>query len=204
VIRVSAEGPRGCGYRKVGGLYLVSDGPGVACGRLPLRVEHCRVCGAGIKPARGWTWINPQELFDEREPCEQPHCYLCPVSGPPERAGLIWIGRQHYKTPRDFTREAEQMGCSRRIVAVPKDFKLGETWVFLAHREAIVRLNAKDETVHLPGIFHIFRPSRIEQVVAHDAEDEDEEIQALRKRGIEPVIVQRLGEQGQLLMDEDE
>lgn len=219
MIRVSAEGPRGCGYRKVGGLYLVSDGPGVVCGGLPLIVEKCTACGGGIKPARAWTWIEPQELFGTpTHECGQAHCYLCPVTHPPERAGLIWIGEGHYKTPRDFTREAEKMGVSRRIVAVPKDFKLGETWVFLAHRKGTqTDCECRAPLPHLPqpecekcrgsgfiyrpAIFHIFRPSRVEQVVPQNSTEDGDEIKALRKRGIEPVIVQKLGEQGELLTE---
>jgi hypothetical protein len=33
--------------------------------------------------------------------------------------------------------EAARMGVSRRITAVPRDFKVGETWVLLGHRKAI-------------------------------------------------------------------
>ena len=51
------------------------------------------------------------------------------------KAGLLWIGEQFYPTPGEFTREAEELGISRRISAVPRDFKLGETWVLFAHRK---------------------------------------------------------------------
>jgi len=63
VLRVSEEGPRGCGYRKTGGIYLVCDGPGHPCEILPMEMHVCSTCDQGIKPSRGWTWINPEELF---------------------------------------------------------------------------------------------------------------------------------------------
>ena len=46
----------------------------------------------------------------------------------------------------------------------------------------------------VPAIFHIFKPSRVEQIVGPLAQETDEEIQRMRKRGIEPVKVERLGE----------
>ena len=77
------------------------------------------------------------------------------------------------------------MGISRRLPGnvIPRGFKAGETWVFLAHREAVPDPgNGKK-----PGVFSIWRPSRIEKVVPEDVTDD--EVEALEKRGIEPVIV---------------
>jgi len=54
---------RGCGWRKPGGLYLKSSSMFSTCGKLPLEIEVCSCCGAGIKPARGWTW-NENALID--------------------------------------------------------------------------------------------------------------------------------------------
>lgn len=226
MIRVSAEGRRGCGYRKVGGLYLVCDGPGVECGGLPLVVETCPTCSAGIKPTRGWTWINPKALFPEREQCGQPWCATCPANERPERSGLIWVGTQHYATPADFTREAQKVGVSRRISTLPKDFKVGETWIFLGHRRGMparctnsgssprvpggpvcfkdCKLCEGTGTMYVPAIFHIFRPSRIEQIVGPEKDERDDDIQRMRKRGIEPVIVERLDETGELIPDDDD
>ena len=61
---------------------------------------------------------------------------------PMGRVGLIWVGEKFYPTPQDFCAEAEKMGISRRIPAVPNDFVLGETWVWLAHRKAIEAIDA--------------------------------------------------------------
>ncbi len=52
---------------------------------------------------------------------------------------MLWIGGQFYPTPADFNREANSVGVSRRITATPKDLVVGETWVYLAHREAIAK-----------------------------------------------------------------
>lgn len=60
---MACESKRGCGYRKVGGIYLVGGGIGVPCDRLPFLLETCRTCGQGIKQARGWTWISVEHLF---------------------------------------------------------------------------------------------------------------------------------------------
>ena len=253
-IRISIEGARGCGYRAVGGLYLMGGGKMVDCGRLPQALVICPTCSHGIKPTRGWTWIEPGPLFglarmemieDDQfaaiVDCGSEFCSSCPAGGGlPERAGLLWIGGQFYATPADFNREANSLGVSRRITAIPKDLVLGETWVFVAHREAIARrcqacdgrgvLDAGpgEELVNLvadetestllgdgrtlvdceicrdgieftPAIFSAFKPTAIEKVVAEDCSDEEAE--ALRKRGIEPVIVRRADEDVELPME---
>jgi hypothetical protein len=72
------------------------------------------------------------------------------------RCGLIWVGVQHYKTPGEFMSEAARMGVSRRITAVPKDFKVGETWVLLGHAKAIEKACSEcgdlPETHPEPGV----------------------------------------------------
>jgi len=46
------------------------------------------------------------------------------------------VGRQHYTAP-GFMREAAERGISKRIGALPRDFKVGESWVYLAHLDAV-------------------------------------------------------------------
>jgi hypothetical protein len=114
------------------------------------------------------------------------------------RVGLLWIGEAHYKSIQDFTAEAASMGLSRRISAVPRDFKLGETWVWLAHPKAIVMSPAEGEKdpEYAPGVFHVFKPSRIEYVVKGTETEED--MDALEKRGLTLVQVERIGKQEEL------
>ena len=149
-VRVSREAKRGCGYRQPRGLYLVAKGTSSPCGKLPLPLDICPTCSAGIKFSRAWTWIAPGTLFDEIE-CKLGVCSLCPL-GPEtdspfgsvrrtlgDRAGLLWVGEKFY-SPDEFLAEAHALGVSRRIPALPRDFKLGETWVFLAHIAALSKL----------------------------------------------------------------
>ncbi len=137
---MAVEARRGCGYRKVGGLYLVSDGRGVFCDRLPILLEVCPTCGHGIKQARGWTWVDPAAIVGG----VHPNCadqFPCPLCMAPhelgERAGLLWIGEKFYKSVEAFDREAAELGISRRISAIPRGFKMGETWILFAHPKAI-------------------------------------------------------------------
>ena len=191
LIQVRVEGKRGCGYRKPGGFYLISDNPGRGCGKLPIPLDVCPCCGHGIKPSRGWTWINGAQLAAER-PCEiigTAYCAVCPLSKPMGRVGLLWIGEAYYKTPADFQKEADTMGLSRRISRIPRGFKLGETWVWFAHRKAI---NNPDGT-HTAAVFRVFKPQRIEYVVR--GTETDEEIERLVDRGITPVEVRKPEEQ---------
>ena len=188
-IEVRRDRKRGCGWRKVGGLYLVASGLSAPCGRLPIPLGVCPTCHAGIKFTRGWAWIDADAIAADSHCLNDPACGPCPLARHLGRAGLLWIGEQFYHRPADWTREAVTMGISRRIGAVPKDFKVGETWVLVAHRKAI-RVSA---TEYAAGIFHAFKPTAIEYVVRGD--ESDAELQAIRERGITPIRVERLEEQ---------
>lgn len=233
-VPVRQDSKRGCGWRKPGGLYLVFDGEARSCGKLPIPLERCPTCSGGIKPTRGWTWVESGPLLagatcNSLEAILDPQmCATCPLGvidlG---RVGLLWIGGKFYATPGDFTRESASQGISRRISAVPKDFVPGETWVLLAHREGMKKpcwnCNAAGYLVvavatgegdgefaleasepcgecagegytFVPAIFSIFRPSAIEYVVK--GEETDEELEALKERGITPVKVERVQTEG--------
>src|SRR5262245_6574444 len=139
-IRISYEGPRGCGHRKAGGIYLVAPGVGAPCGRFPLPVDRCPTCSHGLKQTRGFTWFDPRTFWGPAgcaavygPPQAQNRCQVCPAGlALPERAGLLWIGAQYYPTPADFLTEAREQGISRRIAQVPRELEIGQTWIFLA------------------------------------------------------------------------
>jgi hypothetical protein len=213
-VRVSEETARGCGFRKPGGLYLVTDPlPLVPCGKLPLPLGRCPVCSCGLSPARGYTWIAPGPLFG-KTPCAKPsfpdvrflasavECGFCPLrDGGPAlsgRHGLLWIGESFYPTPANWIREARERGVSRRIARLPKGFVLGETFVFVAHRQAVPGPDPDDPsaTIFSPGIFHVFRPSRVEYVV--EGTETAEDLDRMRARGIEPVRVVPVEDERQL------
>jgi len=194
---MAVESKRGCGFRKIGGLYLVGGKLSAPCDRLPLPLEVCPCCGEGIKFSRGFTWIQPETLFQGNHKPESKIKNLlglnscscskgCPVCYPSEHfpegetAGLIWIGDKFY-SPQAFQAEAAEMGVSRRIKAVPRGFKIGETWIFFAHKKAITKtvqdLDSKEaepglfKTEEIPGIFCAFRPTRIERIVKQSEYD---------------------------------
>ena len=196
---MSVEAKRGCGFRKVGGLYLVSDGRGVICDRLPIPLEVCPTCGHGIKQSRGWTWVDVAALVGLHLQCNDDFpCPLCMAPGELGKCGLLWIGEKFYKTPREFDAEAEALGVSRRVAAVPRGFKVGKTWILLAHPKAIIRyvprlepvgpLDTPDERKEFPGIFKVWRPQRIEKILAESQRGGAEHMDCLEK-GITAVFV---------------
>jgi hypothetical protein len=194
-IKTRIEGKRGCGYRKPGGLYLIGPPTGQSCCKLPFPLTICPCCGAGIRPARAWTWVDANKLFDQSD-CNHPRHYepRCPLEYGIGQAGLVWIGEKFYPSPQDFLQEAREIGISRRIGAVPKDFKLGETWVLLAHRKAIPEIHMWDPDVEsepkqewTPAIFSVFKPTAVEYVVKGDETEED--LERIVKRGLTPIVV---------------
>ncbi len=227
-IQVESKIKRGCGYRKLGGLYLVSDGPAEPCGLLPKELKVCPCCGEGVKESRGFSWVTGRLLTSPGEV----GCNLCMTvigparwhkrtckildltTNPDERLGLIWVGSRFYKTPADFNDEARMLGISRRITMVPRGLILGETWIGLAHRQACpcwtcrgsgstpglpdfegdkeaITHTVCDEckgTGRLPGLFTLFLPTRIEQLISKEQVDEEGFLGRLYKRGITPVL----------------
>lgn len=198
---MAVEPKRGCGYRKVGGMYLVS-GPGATfCDRLPILLEVCPFCGQGIKQSRGWTWVDPEKLFNgvhliNNQLCPEVGCPVCRPAEAGEKAGLLWVGAKFY-SPNSFMTEARHLGVSKRIAAIPRGFEVGKTWIFLAHPEA-GSIPDEENTENgalfpamksVPGIFTAYRPTRIEQIVTETEFQDAEAMERLRKRGITPVSV---------------
>jgi hypothetical protein len=244
---MSVEAKRGCGFRRVNGLYLVGGGLSAPCDRMPYRLDRCRTCGGGVKFTRGHTWLEPDffEPHMRSVECQCSHGSMgapCSVCGHPHPIGsicsrarltfdcrdesacpvcrnrdgfgphlLLWIGRGHY-SPDVFLRESRELGVSRRIAALPKGLVLGETWVLLAHLDAVPPADPTKcmvcnftEKLHLPGapadvcsafqapkptpgIFCAFVPRAVELILKEsDATPERREKEA--KRGVTVVAV---------------
>lgn len=192
----SIEPIRGCGYRKVGGLYLVGSGITHICDRLPFNLPSlCPTCGSGIKPHRGFQWINPTTLLsNHKPPCSCPP--LCRVCYPtPDPSGLMWVGNKYY-TPSSFTSEAQLLGVSKRISHVPKNLVLNKTVIYLAHRKAgsvtvdvptLLKSKLK-QTKPYPAIFYAFIPTRIEKLL-WESEASPDVLSTLKSKNITPVII---------------
>jgi hypothetical protein len=212
---MAVEARRGCGYRKIGGIYLVSEGGGMGCDRLPISLTVCPVCSHGFKQSRGFTWVDVAGLVGGvHKECmdndlDDFPCPLCMETEKMGKAGMLWIGEQFYPTPESFDREGATMGFSRRIHAVPRNFKVGETWILLAHPNGHnipcetcehSGLVLEDELASLcpdckgagrkvaAAIFKVWRPSRIEKILAESKRGTDE-VKDLEEKGITVVFV---------------
>lgn len=202
------EEARGCGFRIIGGVYMVGPPVVVECDR-QVALESCTVCGAGVKQSRGWTWVEPLKLFrrhiDEHYPdsvglaegAPKPECRCdkaCPICYPPEgRHGLLWVGRRYY-TPQTFLQEARRMRVSKRVRSLPKGFEPGKTVVYLAYPRAIhpghPDLGGHGDAHHKepkPGLLCAFYP-RVERLFPEEARD-SEAVQRSIERGEIPVLV---------------
>ncbi|MCK5548786.1 MAG: hypothetical protein KAI64_07205 [Thermoplasmata archaeon] len=161
-----------------------------------------------MKPSRGWTWVDGDEVLRASPECPdrgKKNCESCEVHNYVRhgvgQCGLIWIGETHYPTTGHFNREAEIVGISRRLSAVPKAFVFGETVVMLAHRRAIMSEPVMGEEIEFEsGIFRIFKPDKIEIVVSGD--ESDEKIESYIDRGLTPVKVERIEDTQETMLDE--
>jgi hypothetical protein len=113
--RIDSE--RGCGWRKPGGMYLVTGSAFTGCERMPLALERCPTCNHGVKPSRGWTWVDGDKLFAS-QPCVHAgenvsmaagHCVSC----------LICFAAMHRVRPcphclHDTQHTAEAVYCTEQ------------------------------------------------------------------------------------------
>lgn len=203
-VRKEVKVLRECGYRKVGGLYLVGPLLSRVCDRLPFRLEPCPMCNHSFDFHRGLAKTSGKGIFhyEHNEEFDSPACKClapCPSCYPTDGlAVLMWVGKKFY-TPESFTKEAERLGVSKRLPYIPKWLKLGEAWVFLAHPEAVEIEGAPGKNggdqgkffAKVPGVFHAFVPQRIEKIVVEkEAEHFSQEaIDKLDMQGIDIVTV---------------
>ncbi len=208
-IKTVYENKRGCGFRKPGGIYLRTDSISADCGLFPVPLVNCSRCGSGIKPARGFTWIDADLITSgkcKREPIDCVGCGLDKMvfirlrdNRLTGRCGLIWIGEKYYLSPQKFLNECNSMGVSRRIKTVPNGFKIGITPIFVAHRKCIRRIDNGQMHIEgdfIPGVFQVFVPDRIEYVVK--GSETEKELEDLLKRGFVLVDVKPIDQDPKL------
>ena len=199
---LGTEQIRGCGWRKVGGIYLIGGIMNKSCDRLPITLTVCDTCGAGIKVGKGFTKINPLKLWGHHamnyRGCKDPsQCYVCFPDG-----GIGYMMRcgEKFYTMDSFIEEARDMGVSKRIPFIPKDLEVNKTPVFLVHKKAgweyaeELTNETGQERIIVPcdGIFSAFIPTHIEQLVwAKDLKGKNGKAlrERLEKRGITIVEV---------------
>ena len=206
---MAIEEKRGCGYRKVGGTYLIGGKVFASCDRLPFELCQCPTCFQGYTFTRGITKLDAMAFFGVHSPC---HCFGCNVCTPNEGVSFImWLGKSHYPTIEAFLAEAFRLGVSRRIAHIPKDLELGKSVVYLAHPEAVAvgrapqsqgqfvengddfdyqprMLETEPKPEIRPGIFASFVPTLIERLI-WEHKVTDEILKAWRERGITPVVI---------------
>jgi len=190
------EQERGCGYRKIGGAYLIGTGMAVNCDRLPILIQECQHCGFGIGFARSMQIVKTEYvryLISDRDhvhtschdefPC--PICYNTAHKNDPlgEKVGIMFVSNRYY-TPESFVKESVDMGISKRIAphTIPKAFKTG-MWIMLAY--------TYPDKSH--KIFYAFKPERIEILVWKDDPKKTE----YEKKGFTVVEIERTPENEQ-------
>lgn len=197
---MAVEPKRACGYRTVKGKYILGEGGGIACCKLPiaLKPHDCTDCGLDHTWhfTRGWSWMSLAK-FDKLTGYKQCSAKTlisagCPLFDPEPgaRFGVIWVGGKAYPNAERYQFEADRIGISRKLNTWPDDLRVG-TWVFLAHMKAIRTpglLGAEDDT-WTPGIFRLFQVTAKELIVTDAQMRNKKEMDKLRAKGITPVAV---------------
>jgi len=195
------EQRRGCGQRKIGGLYLIGHGLAVPCDRLPYELTACPTCGGGIHFSRGYQLIDWTKYAGQHKQCEDYFPTPCPICEPAgDSYALMWVGDKYY-SPATFIREAERMGVSKRISMIPKGITIGKTWILLAHKKAITRMvpDLESKNTGLDGehplkpegfsaVFYAFRPTKIEKILNKTQSKDRKLVAKLKRQGITPLV----------------
>jgi hypothetical protein len=132
--------------------------------------------------------INPQKLWGDckelNHPCHNRNCFVC---FPPEKSGLMWVGKGYY-SPEHFVMEAHQLGVSKRIPRIPKNLNVGDR-MFFVHNES---LPAKDEhgndRENRAGVFFAATITEFHKIITEKQADDAEYINSLIEKGITPVL----------------
>lgn len=168
-VKKEVKALRGCGYRKIGALYLMGELllP-KGCDRLPYELEICPCCGGGFKFTRGIVKTNEKLLFKDSHAALECECDPgCPICQPADQtAAIMWVGKQYY-SPKSFLEEGRKQGVSKRIGRMPGFIELDKTWVYLAHMDGTK--NQFGETV--PAIFGAFKPTHYEKIMTQELLD---------------------------------
>lgn len=182
---------RGCGYRQVGGLYLVSDAFNIVqCDRLPMEIPVCACCGEHPRFTRGIAKIDPYHLWGDHPYQNENKCLCkkdCYVCYPNRKSYLMWIGKEY--TMGSFYDEAYRLGISKRIPHIPEGFELGDS-VFLAMKNYL----KKEGNKKADAVIIAFKPNRVEYLQEQKKEyskKEQEKINSLKERGITIIYVKR-------------
>ncbi len=188
-IKIMPRVQRGCGERKPGGLYIFCGGAQLACYRFPMALpEACPCCGEELRQMRSVRMIDPMKLWgnctDNTHPCHRYQCFGC---FPPDKAGLMWVGKEYY-SPEHFIMEANSYGVSKRIPAIPKNLKIGDK-LFLVHNEALPEKNADGtKCENRTGVFYAATITEFHKILTEKQANDPEYIDDLIEKGITPVL----------------
>jgi hypothetical protein len=206
VSEIVSEKERGCGWRKVGGAYLVGTGLAVPCDALPLELVDCPCCGFEVPFSRNIIKIHGGYLAGRMRGHECRDKFPCPIchgSDKIKRFYLMYVSQKAY-TPDTFMSEAMSQGVSKRIPpqSIPKDLKLGEDWIFLAMKKYPLKETNKPPLIHpdafsteepetkireAKAVFYAFKPIRKEIMLWSDTPNTV--IDHWKEQGFTPVFI---------------
>lgn len=195
------EDERGCGWRKVGGAYLVGSGISGVCDALPIPLEPCSECDYVIPFSRAMQKIHIGYLASKLRDHVCHDTFLgCPICHYAREKRIphfyvMWVSKRYY-TPASFIQEAIRLGVSKRIApqSLPKGFQIGTDWVYLAHKETPLVYETGSLIPDKMGnaIFYAFKPRRIELLLWSDTDKAT--VATWKQKGFTVILIERTKE----------
>jgi len=171
---------RGCGYRKIGAYYIVTE---------PVSIRHCKNLPYPLfhqKHFRGIKRINPWKLINTTPKCETASCPVC--YPPNENIHVLMFAGESYYTQNSIITEAIKLGISKRIRKPVDWIDLNRSILYLAYNRTAIQIDDEGSTLYMPAIITAQRIRRIEHLITSEQATK-EYIEELISKGLTPVII---------------
>jgi hypothetical protein len=166
MLRPEVKFKRGCGYRKVGGLYLVGGGLTGSCDRLPVVIPACSCCGEKPRFNRGIAPIDPYKLFGWHEPMDLCTCFVnrkrdgaCPICQPDAQQPVDLISDRVELDIMEVFEIPEEMRPKRKMSMAEEKYYI--MWIGSEHYSPtsfvaeVIEHGASKRIPHVPTGFEV-------------------------------------------------
>lgn len=121
-----------------------------------------------VKRRKQRETTRDKERYDQSWPrrAKELQLYASNRAKPEEAKDFImWVGSNYYPTIEDFVTEGKALGISKRINNIPDGFVIGQSRIFLAHRDGARGKGEREAGERTGTLFGFFMPERIDLII---------------------------------------